>query len=201
MWLFLLASISLTLSPGPDIIYVLTQSMANGKQRGIAIALGLVSGIIVHTTLVAFGVALLIKQNDYLFVLLKLFGSIYLLFLGYQVYKSSSAIVIDVAEKTNKTFVSAFKKGFIMNVLNPKVTLFFLAFLPSFIPKNSQNIVFDTYVLGVIFMFQAIVIFVIVSFLADKLFKKWRNHQTFGVIMKYIQIIVFISLVLFLWMF
>jgi threonine/homoserine/homoserine lactone efflux protein len=201
MWFFLIASITLTLSPGPDIIYVLVQSMANGRQRGMAIACGLVTGVLVHTSLVAFGVAILISQHEILYTLLKFFGSGYLLYLAFQVYNSETNIALVETQKSQKTFLEAFKKGFVMNVLNPKVTLFFLAFLPSFIPKHSENIILDTYVLGFLFMFQALIIFILVSILADKLFKKWRNHQTFGLFMKYIQIIVFISLALFLWMF
>lgn len=198
--LFLLSSIALTISPGPDIVYVLTQSIANGKQRGIAIALGLVSGIIIHTSLVAFGVAFLISQHEFLLHLIKLFGSTYLLYLAYQVYKSEPLNTIDESMKSKKSFISAFKKGFIMNVLNPKVTLFFLAFLPTFIPKNSSNIIFETYQLGFIFMLQALVIFVLVSLLADKLSYKIRNNLVFNHIMKWVQIIVFVCLALFLWM-
>jgi threonine/homoserine/homoserine lactone efflux protein len=82
MWFFLIASITLTLSPGPDIIYVLVQSMANGRQRGMAIAFGLVTGVLVHTSLVAFGVAILISQHEILYTLLKFFGSGYLLYLA-----------------------------------------------------------------------------------------------------------------------
>mgnify|MGYP000957539155 FL=1 len=76
---FIAASMLLTITPGPDIIYVLVQSITNGKKYGIATALGLVSGIIIHTTLVAFGVSAIIKQSEYIFFGIKLFGAIYLL--------------------------------------------------------------------------------------------------------------------------
>jgi len=196
---FIVASIVLTLSPGPDIIYVVIQSMANGKKRGIAISLGLVSGIIIHTTLVAFGVALIIKQNDFLFLILKTIGSFYLIFLAFQVYSSDSKIDIKMSEKNSSTFFESYQKGFVMNVLNPKVTMFFLAFLPCFLDKNSYNIVADTYFLGFLFMFQAIIIFVGVSFMADKLALHLRNNSTFNQLMKWVQIIVFLCLAGLLW--
>lgn len=196
---FLIASIVLTLSPGPDIIYVLVQSMTNGKKRGMAIALGLVSGIIIHTTLVAFGVAVLIKQNEFLFILLKAFGTIYLINLAYQVYKSDAKIELNLDVKSSSTFLEAYRTGFIMNVLNPKVTLFFLAFLPGFLPKDSSSIVLDTYFLGFLFMIQAIVIFGLVSFLANQLALKLRYHPVFNVVMKWVQIIVFLCIAGLLW--
>lgn len=196
---FLLASIGLTLSPGPDIIYVFTQSMANGKKIAITIASGLVSGILIHTSIVAFGIGFLIQQNQNIFLLLKIFGCCYLLFLAFQVYKSQDEPLILTTDQTHKTHFEAFKKGFIMNVLNPKVTLFFLAFLPSFIPKNSKNMVFDTFVLGFIFMLQAIIVFSLVSILADKLADKWRESQNFNRVMKCVQIFVFISIAGLLW--
>lgn len=196
---FLIASIVLTLSPGPDIIYVLVQSMANGKKRGMAIALGLVSGIIIHTTLVAFGVAILIKQHEFLLILLKAFGTFYLIFLAYQVYKSNAKVDLNIDAKSSSTFFEAFRTGFIMNVLNPKVTLFFLAFLPSFLPKDSSSVVLDTYFLGMLFMLQAIIIFGVVSLLADQLALKLRHHPVFNVIMKWAQVIVFLCIAGLLW--
>jgi len=78
----------LTIMPGPDIIYVLVQSITNGKKYGIATSLGLVTGIIIHTTLVAFGVSAIIKQSENLFFTIKLFGALYLLFLAYQTFQS-----------------------------------------------------------------------------------------------------------------
>jgi len=124
---FIGASMLLTIMPGPDIIYVLVQSMTNGKKYGIVTSLGLVSGIVIHTTLVAFGVSALIKQSENIFFAIKLFGAIYLLYLAYLTYKSDEELVLN--EKADrKSLVKLFKQGFFMNVLNPKVSIFFLAF-------------------------------------------------------------------------
>lgn len=99
---FLTASILLTLAPGPDIIYVLVRSIAYGAKQGIVTALGLVSGIIVHTTLVAFGVSAVIKQSENLFLIIKIFGAVYLLYLAWQVYKSDAKIAFSAEGVANK---------------------------------------------------------------------------------------------------
>ena len=89
---FLTASILLTFSPGPDIIYVLVRSIAYGAKQGVATAFGLVSGIIIHTSLVAFGVSAIIRQSDTTFLIIKILGALYLLYLAYQVYRSNPEI-------------------------------------------------------------------------------------------------------------
>jgi threonine/homoserine/homoserine lactone efflux protein len=110
---FLTASVLLTLSPGPDIIYVLVQGMSNGKKYGIITTLGLVSGIIIHTSLVAFGVSAVIKQSETLFLLIKILGAAYLFYLAWQVYKSDPAINVQApAAEKKKELTSLFKRDF-----------------------------------------------------------------------------------------
>ena len=156
---FLLASIALTLSPGPDILYVLTQSISNGKKYGIATAAGLVSGILVHTTLIALGVSAIIQQSEILFTGIKITGASYLLWIAYQVFKAPDTIELSTHQNTKKSLFSLVKQGFIMNVLNPKVTLFFLAFFPGFINESLGNVTQQIYFLGFLFMLQAFLIF------------------------------------------
>ncbi len=118
---FLTASILLTFAPGPDIIYVLVQGMTNGKKYGIVTALGLVSGIIIHTSLVAFGISAIIKQSETLFLIIKLLGAGYLFYLARQVLKSDPKITFSTGNTEEKQdFLSLYKRGFLMNVLNPK---------------------------------------------------------------------------------
>ena len=188
---FLLASIALTLSPGPDILYVLTQSISNGKKFGIATAAGLVSGIVVHTTLIALGVSAIIKQSELIFTGIKILGACYLLWIAFQVYKAPASIDLNADSKPKKSLLSLFKQGFIMNVLNPKVTLFFLAFFPGFIDEKLGNVTQQIYLLGFLFMLQAFIIFSLVSILADKLTLFIRNNNTFSVFLKWFQIVVF----------
>lgn len=189
---FLTASILLTFAPGPDIIYVLVRSIAYGAKQGIVTALGLVSGIIVHTTLVAFGVSAIIKQSETLFLIIKIFGAVYLLYLAWQVYKSDPEIAFSAEGVSNKKLGSLYRQGFIMNVLNPKVGIFFLAFFPGFLWSTEMDTVWQFYILGLVFMFQALIIFILVSLLADKISVYIKSHPKSGHFLKWMQVVVFI---------
>lgn len=192
---FLTASILLTISPGPDIIYVLVQGMTNGKKHGVVTAFGLVSGIIVHTSLVAFGISAILKQSEILFLAVKLFGAGYLLYLAYQVYKSDPAIEVGSENVgLRKNLLSLYKRGFLMNVLNPKVAIFFLAFFPGFLWEPSGNTVAQFYLLGFLFMLQAFLIFSTVAVLAGKISIYLQKHPYSGVVFKWLQIIVFLGI-------
>lgn len=196
---FLTASILLTLSPGPDIIYVLVQGMTNGKKHGIITTLGLVSGIIVHTSLVAFGVSAIIKQSETLFLLIKILGAAYLFYLAWQVFKSKPEIALEEEVSSNKKELAAlFKKGFLMNVLNPKVAIFFLAFFPGFLWEPDANTVMQFYILGFLFMLQAFLIFSAVAVLAGKISSYLNTHPHSGVVFKWIQVTVFIGIGIFI---
>ena len=195
---FLTASAVLTISPGPDIIYVMVQGMANGKKHGFVTALGLATGIIIHTSLVAFGVSAIIKNSDTLFFIIKLFGAIYLLYLAWQVFKSDPEIAYSAEGIKEKSLFSLFKQGFIMNVLNPKVTIFFLAFFPGFLWEPDGNTVVQFYILGAFFMLLTILIFVSVALLAGKISKYLKRHKHSGIVLKWLQIVVFIGIASFI---
>lgn len=189
---FLTASVLLTVSPGPDIIYVLVQSMSNGKKAGLVTALGLVSGILVHTSLVAFGVSAIIKQSNTLFLLIKIFGALYLFYLAYKVFRSKAEFSLSSNKVEVKKSSSMFKQGFIMNVLNPKVTIFFLAFFPGFLWDPEGSIIYQFYLLGLIFMLQALIIFGFVALLAGKISGYLKSHPSSGIFLKWLQVAVFI---------
>ena len=196
---FLTASMLLTISPGPDIIYVLVQGMTNGKKFGVITTLGLVSGIIVHTSLVAFGISAIIKQSEVLFLIIKIIGAAYLIYLAYMVYKSDPQINVRMdAPVQKKDLWSLYKRGFLMNVLNPKVAIFFLAFFPGFLWEPQGNTVYQFYLLGFLFMFQAFVIFSSVAILAGKISRYLQNHPHSGTIFKWLQVVVFIGIAVFI---
>ncbi|WP_300439515.1 LysE family translocator [Christiangramia sp.] len=189
---FLTASILLTFSPGPDIIYVLVRSMVYGYKQGIMTALGLVSGILIHTSLVAFGVSAVIKQSENIFLFIKVLGALYLLYLAYQVYKSNPEIAFSSDDITDKSMFSLYKQGFIMNVLNPKVGIFFLAFFPGFLWDPDGNTILQFYILGAVFMLQAFFIFSSVAVLADKISVYIKSHPKAGIFLKWMQVVIFI---------
>lgn len=192
--LFVSVSALLTLSPGPDIIYVISQSMANGAKSGVVTALGLVSGIPVHTTLLAFGLAVLIRDHPTTFLAIKILGAIYLFYLAILTYRSSGSVQFSMEEKNQKGYLKLYKRGLIMNLINPKVVIFFLAFFPGFLWDLDGNIEGQFYLLGGVFMLQALLIFVLVSFFAASLSSSLRGNQKFEEIMRWIQILVFVGI-------
>ncbi|MFD0977989.1 LysE family translocator [Salinimicrobium gaetbulicola] len=196
---FLTASMLLTISPGPDIIYVLVQGMTNGKKFGVITTLGLVSGIIVHTSLVAFGISAIIKQSEVLFLIIKMIGATYLIYLAYMVYKSHPQINVDLDDTVQKKDLwSLYKRGFLMNVLNPKVAIFFLAFFPGFLWEPQGDTVYQFYLLGFLFMLQAFVIFSSVAILAGKISRYLQSHPHSGLIFKWLQIFVFVGIAIYI---
>ncbi|CAM1364957.1 Lysine transporter LysE [Tenacibaculum litoreum] len=193
---FVLATATLAISPGPDNIFVLTQSIVNGKKYGLATVAGLMTGCIIHTTLVAFGVSEIIKQNPNLFFIIKLFGAGYLLYLAYQVYKSDAKIAFSTENVQKKSTIQLFKTGFWMNVLNPKVTIFFLAFFPQFLFSDSLSNVIQFYVLGGLFIITSFLIFSSIAILAGKISDYIKQHNKIGAYLKWAQIVVFVGIAL-----
>jgi threonine/homoserine/homoserine lactone efflux protein len=195
---FALATSVLAISPGPDNIYVLIQSLTNGKGYGLATVSGLITGCIIHTTLLAFGVSALIKENDAIFFGIKIFGAIYLLFLAYKVYRSNSNIDFDSSQAPRKSYKALFIQGFFMNVLNPKVTIFFLAFFPGFLFSDELSTVWQFYILGGIFMLVSFVIFSAIALLAGQIKTYTLSHKNSSLVFKWLQITVFIGIAVFI---
>jgi threonine/homoserine/homoserine lactone efflux protein len=193
---FSLATAVLAISPGPDNIFVLTQSIVNGKKYGFATVFGLMTGCIIHTTLVAFGVSAIINNHENLFFLLKVFGASYLLFLAYKVSQSDAEIVFSTENIHKKSILQLFKTGFLMNFLNPKVTIFFLAFFPQFLFSRELSTVIQFYILGVIFIFISFIIFGSIAFLCGKISDYMLQNKQTGLILKWAQIFVFVGIAL-----
>lgn len=170
------------------------QSIVNGKKFGLATVAGLISGCLVHTTLVAFGVSAIIKENDALFFIIKLFGALYLLFLAYKVYTSEVHLDLESTDIPKKTVTQLFKQGFIMNVLNPKVSIFFLAFFPGFLFSDTMSTVLQFYVLGLLFMIVSAFIFSVIAILAGSISDYTKAHKRVGWYLKWLQIIVFVGI-------
>ena len=195
---FIGATAVLSVSPGPDNIFVLMQSMVNGVKYGIATVLGLMTGCIVHTTLVAFGVSAIIKDSPKLFYAIKIFGALYLFYLAYKVFKSNAEIAMSEATIEKKSYSDLFKQGFLMNVLNPKVSIFFLAFFPAFLfSKDLSNIV-QFYTLGFLFILTSFIIFSSIALLAGNISKLIRDAKNVGLVLKWLQIVVFIGIAIFI---
>lgn len=195
---FILASAALAIAPGPDNIYVLTQSIANGKKYGLATVAGLVSGCLVHTTLLAFGVSAILKESEDLFFAIKLLGALYLFYLAFKVFQSDVQLQFSNGEVPKKGLLQLFKQGFIMNVLNPKVTIFFLAFFPGFLFSDSLGPITQFYVLGLLFMLVTFIVFGFIAILSGSISDYLRGHSNLGLFLKWLQILVFIGIGLFI---
>lgn len=172
---FIAASAALTLLPGPDILFVLTQSISQGKMAGIATATGLCTGILVHTSAAALGISAIIYKSALAFEIVKYAGAAYLLYLAWQALRESGELVSPTSVRETNSF-ALYRRGIFMNVLNPKVALFFLAFLPQFVNLESGSVPMQMILLGIVFLIQAWLIFSAISVFAgmigDKMIRK-----------------------------
>lgn len=164
---FLGVSIVLTIMPGPDNLFTLAQSLSKGKNAGIFTTLGLCTGLIVHITAATIGITAIIYQSSLAFTLVKYAGAAYLLFLAYKSFREKSSSY-NLTNKSSLDYKSLYKKGIIMNLLNPKVSLFFLAFFPQFINYENGNVSIQMLVYGILFLVQSFVIFTLISIFAGK---------------------------------
>lgn len=160
----------LTLMPGPDILFVIAQSISQNKKAGIATALGLCTGLIVHISAATLGISAIIYQSAIAFAIVKYAGAIYLLFLAFQSFREKDTDPNGTNDnKSLFNYKSLYKKGILMNILNPKVSLLFLALLPQFVDESMGNVTGQVFILGIITMVQALVIFVGISILSNKI--------------------------------
>ena len=188
LYAFVISSLVLTISPGPDIIYVLSQSIIKGKKSAIMVSLGLTSGLLIHTFFISIGLSLIIIENkEYLFFL-KILSVMYFLYLIFKVYVNRN---IDLNFEKKNTNRNEFYKGLVMNLLNPKVGLFFIALFPGFLFHDQLSDQTQFFILGFIFWFQATMIFLIVSVYGPKLnfFKSQKSKFYLVEILIYLVII------------
>lgn len=170
---FLFASIILTIMPGPDNIFVLTESLTKGTREGLYISLGLIGGVVVHTIAAATGLSIILKQSEILFLIVKYLGVFYMIWMAWGAYRDRGAPVNIDEDKVGEqgSFAALFRRGFLMNILNPKVALFFIAFLPQFVVKSAVPTSIQMFILGALFMFQGLVIFSLIATLAGRMTK------------------------------
>ena len=190
--LFLISSISLTLMPGPDILFVISQSISKNKTTGVLISLGLCTGLLIHTMLLVFGFSSIISNNYFLF---KLFSSFYMLLLMSQEINLLPKIY---SNKSNYNYNSPYLKGLIMNLINPKVILFFIAFFPAFLFSKTLDLKIQFAILGLIFFVQALIIFISVSYLSKRIFNLF-NISSKSLKISYIKSLIYLSIIALIW--
>lgn len=156
--LFLVASALLTIAPGPDIVTVLARGVSQGPRAGMAAALGFATGCLFHTALAALGVAALIRSSPIAFNVVRYAGAAYLVWIGVQALRHRSSFALDAA-RAPRALGTIYRQSVVGNALNPKVTLFFLSFLPQFVNASAGHVGAQMALLGAIFMLQTVVIF------------------------------------------
>lgn len=178
---FIAASVVLALAPGPDNIFVLTQSALYGRIAGLMVVFGLCTGLIVHTCAVALGVAVIFQTSALAFSLLKFFGAAYLVYLAYGAYKAGASD-LDASNGGSGHYGKLYLRGIVMNVTNPKVSIFFLAFLPQFADPVRGSVSLQIISLGALFMVATVFVFGGVALLAGalgKVLRRSKNIQTY----------------------
>lgn len=165
--LFFGASLLLGVIPGPDNLFVLSQSLVFGSRAGLLVVLGLCTGLIFHTTLVALGLAALIATSEHLLLLIKIVGMGYLLYLAFLSWKDSGAEAVTRPKRQLDNW-QLYRRGIVMNSTNPKVALFFLAYLPQFVDVSYGMIATQVMLLGFLFMLATVLVFGAIALLAGR---------------------------------
>lgn len=200
---FFVAALLLGIAPGPDNIFVLTQSALFGAGAGMVTTLGLVTGLCVHTTAVALGVAAIFQTSALAFTLLKTAGAGYLLWLAWLSFRagaSTTKITQGEASETGAAgagfpgYMTLYRRGIVMNVTNPKVSLFFLAFLPQFCDPARGSVAVQVLMLGALFMLATIVVFWTVAALGGRLAVWFNRSQRGQIIMQRVAGCIFVAM-------
>jgi threonine/homoserine/homoserine lactone efflux protein len=189
---FTLASLSLTISPGPDILYVISKSIVQGKKAAILTSLGLTSGLVIHTFLIAFGLSIIISESEYILNSIKIIGVFYFIYLIIKVIQNRKT---DYETKKDLHNINYFKRGLIMNLLNPKVGLFFIAFFPGFLFHSELSNQVQFLILGLIFWLQASIVFLLVSVFASKLNSFTKSNSYYNKYLFVIEVIVYVFVI------
>ena len=220
---FALASFILAIAPGPDNIFVLTQSALYGVKKGIAVIIGLCLGILIQTLCLVVGLSAFISAVPALMIVIKLIGVAYLCYLAYQAIKASRALSRECSKATeasagagagaedaaetksnshNKLGDISYRRlvyrGLIMNITNPKVQLFFLSFFPQFLPSSAQGMVLAAYMalLGAIFVLMTLIVFCSIALFSGTL-SSYFNSPSFNIKLNYSAAFIFLALAVF----
>ena len=187
---FLVSCILLAITPGPDNMFLISLTMRSGKNAGFLFLSGLVVGCFIHTLLLSFGFSIFILESKFVFNLLKLFGFSYIMFLAIQLCFSKEQNNFKGDLELKSSYFNFFKKGVLMNLLNPKVFLFFVAFFPNFIFSQTISIEIQLIYLGLIFICSTILVFGILVNFSNSLYSKFNKTSNSNKIVKYINVIV-----------
>ena len=180
-WLFALATLLLNLTPGNDFIYVATRSLSGGIRAGIISAFGISAGLVVHIVASVFGLSVVLAKSAFIFNLIRYVGAAYLIYLGVKmlVTKSESLSGINSSAENKLSSFTLLKQGFLTNVFNPKVALFFISFLPQFADAHSEYFSAQLLGLGLWFIFSGTMVSIAIALFFGKLRNVLSSHPLF----------------------
>jgi threonine/homoserine/homoserine lactone efflux protein len=172
---FIAASLVLIVTPGPDMLYVIARGIAQGRATAIVASLGISTGLLVHTTLAAFGLSVLLSRSAAAFMVAKYAGAAYLLYLGVRALRSKEGLLLPSGLSPVGPVV-AYRQGFLSNVLNPKAALFVQAFLPQFVVPGRGHTAAQVLLLGLLLIVMGLAFHILVAFSAGRL-GGWLRRQ------------------------
>ena len=189
---FITASVVLSLVPGPDNLFVMSNSALKGWRIGFYTTLGLCTGLIGHTILVGIGVSVIFQTSTMAFNGLKIIGALYLVYLAWLSVQNKEINIGGASE--NSTSRSYYFTGVIMNLTNPKVAIFFLVFLPQFINSNNDNVTSQIFLLGLLFICSAFFVFTSIAYLSSFLERVLKKSKTVNKNLNLLAAIIYIAL-------
>ena len=189
---FAIASVALLVIPGPAVIYIVNRSVASGRPIGLASVLGLELGTLMHVLAATVGLSAILATSEDAFNVVKYLGASYLVLVGLRTLSRQPETITSSANAMTK--VQAFRQGFVINTLNPKIALFFLSFLPQFIDPDKSSNALQSLILGAVFVICGFAIDGIYSLTASSLRETLAKGKTLPFIQRYVAGIVFVLL-------
>lgn len=179
---FFSAALAINISPGPDLIYILSKTIAQGRKIGFASSLGVCSGALVHVFAAALGLSAILATSAIAFSFVKYIGAAYLIFLGIQALRSKGeAFDLPTSTESRTTPWKAFRQGALIDILNPKVAIFFMAFLPQFVRPSMGHTSLQLLILGFLVILVAIVVEFAIVLTAAKMTIFFRKNRPLGI--------------------
>jgi threonine/homoserine/homoserine lactone efflux protein len=182
--LFILSGILLNLTPGQDTLYIVGRSVCQGRRAGLLSVVGIVSGAVIHTFAAAFGLSAILAASAKAFAAVKLLGAAYLVYLGFRMMLERRASVGEEPAYTRASDWEIYRAGLLTNLLNPKVALFFMAFLPQFVSPTTDSRILSFLFLGGLFIFNGTLWCLVLVWGASAMSRRFRRNPTSGMILK-----------------
>ena len=177
-WLFIASGLLLNITPGQDTLYIVGRSLSQGRRAGVLSVLGISTGCLVHTLAAAFGLSAVLAASSEAFMVVKLIGAAYLVYLGFQMILGRASAPRQLTTGQPARGWMIYRQGILTNVLNPKVALFFLAFLPQFIESRSNTKVLAFLILGLTFIFNGTIWCMLVVWFSSAFSQRLRQRRS-----------------------